>query len=135
MNSKDFLIGSLIGGIVGASVALLFAPKSGKEMRDDLNEGATQVRDRAMEWKDMAYDKGNEFSEKAKQTTADWSKNVSDKSQQLSDKVKSTVDGIKYKQEEWEEVAEDVAEEVAEAIEEAAEELHRQQEVASNTQV
>ena len=58
INSKDFIIGTLIGSIVGASVALLFAPKSGKELRDDINHGAIQARDRANEWKDTAIVKG-----------------------------------------------------------------------------
>src|SRR5690625_2973817 len=65
INSKDFIIGTLIGGIVGAGVALFLAPKSGKELRGDLNQGAMQVKDRAYEWKDVAQDKGDDLKEKA----------------------------------------------------------------------
>lgn len=36
INSKDFLIGTLIGGIIGATTALFLAPKSGKELRDEI---------------------------------------------------------------------------------------------------
>ena len=36
INAKDFLIGTLVGGIVGSLTALLLAPKSGKELRGDL---------------------------------------------------------------------------------------------------
>lgn len=39
MSGKDFVIGALLGGIIGASAALLLAPKSGKELRQDLSEG------------------------------------------------------------------------------------------------
>ncbi|GAJ99426.1 YtxH domain-containing protein [Geomicrobium sp. JCM 19055] len=49
MNTKDFLIGTLIGGIVGASAALLFAPKSGKELRGDISEGASTAKDKTYE--------------------------------------------------------------------------------------
>lgn len=33
---KSFLRGLLLGGLVGAVAALLYAPKSGKEMRRDI---------------------------------------------------------------------------------------------------
>src|SRR5699024_12850906 len=65
INSKDFIIGTLIGGIVGASAALLFAPKSGKELRGDINQGASQMKDKAANWKDTAYDKSLELKDKA----------------------------------------------------------------------
>src|SRR5699024_11997693 len=67
INSKDFIIGTLIGGIVGAGVALFLAPKSGKELRGDLNQGAMQVKDRAYEWKDVAKEKGEDRKEKHKE--------------------------------------------------------------------
>jgi len=36
--TKGFLIGVLTGGVVGGSIALLLAPKSGKELRKDISE-------------------------------------------------------------------------------------------------
>lgn len=39
----------LLGAALGAGVALLFAPKSGKEMRRDLNRGIKGLRDLADE--------------------------------------------------------------------------------------
>lgn len=38
-NCKSFLAGVFIGGMVGAAVALLMAPKAGPEMRKDLEKG------------------------------------------------------------------------------------------------
>ena len=46
INTKDFLIGALVGGIVGAVTALLLAPKSGKEMRSDLNFQAHALKEK-----------------------------------------------------------------------------------------
>lgn len=43
--TKGFLLGALAGGIVGSVTALLFAPKSGKELRGDISEGAQKVSD------------------------------------------------------------------------------------------
>jgi len=35
--AKGFLLGALVGGAVGAITALLFAPKPGKELRDEIS--------------------------------------------------------------------------------------------------
>ncbi|HUF51865.1 MAG TPA: YtxH domain-containing protein [Longimicrobiales bacterium] len=37
----------LWGALLGAGVALLFAPRSGREMRDEIRAGALRMRDRA----------------------------------------------------------------------------------------
>ncbi|MGN8645834.1 YtxH domain-containing protein [Gracilibacillus sp. HCP3S3_G5_1] len=119
INSKDFLIGSLIGGIVGASLALIFAPKSGKELRSDLNQGAHYVKDRANEWKDVAYEKGSDWSNYAKEQSQQLGQAVSEKSQDLTNKLKETSATIQEKISKDED-PEKAAEEVAQAIEEAA---------------
>lgn len=42
-----FLLGALAGALVGAGVALLMAPKTGAETRQDLSSGYNTVRDAA----------------------------------------------------------------------------------------
>jgi len=42
-----FLKGLLLGGAVGAVLALLFAPKSGKELREDIARKATGLKEEA----------------------------------------------------------------------------------------
>ena len=42
-----FLLGALAGALVGAGVALLMAPKSGQQVRQDLNQGFSTVKDAA----------------------------------------------------------------------------------------
>ncbi|KAB8138334.1 YtxH domain-containing protein [Gracilibacillus oryzae] len=119
INSKDFLIGSLIGGIVGASLALIFAPKSGKELRSDINHGAHYVKDRANEWKEVAYDKGNEWKGYAQEQSNQLGQVVSEKSQNLTNKLKETKTTIQDKMKGQQE-PEEAAEEVARAIDDAA---------------
>src|SRR5690625_506984 len=87
INSKDFIIGTLIGGIVGAGVALFLAPKSGKELRGDLNQGAMQVKDRAYEWKDVAQDKGDDLKEKAYVKGSELKKKAVDQTSELTKTV------------------------------------------------
>lgn len=43
----SFLLGALAGALVGAGVALLMAPKSGAQVRQDLNSGLNSARDAA----------------------------------------------------------------------------------------
>jgi gas vesicle protein len=45
--SGTFLLGALAGALVGAGVALLMAPKSGAETRQDLTNGYGSMRDAA----------------------------------------------------------------------------------------
>ena len=45
--SGMFLLGALAGALVGAGVALLMAPKSGAETRQNLNSGYNSMRDAA----------------------------------------------------------------------------------------
>ncbi|TNE35232.1 hypothetical protein EP342_01875 [bacterium] len=45
--AKGFLFGALLGGTVGAVVALLTAPKSGKELRKDISEKSTEYYGKA----------------------------------------------------------------------------------------
>ena len=53
--SGMFLLGALAGALVGAGVALLVAPKSGAQVRQDLNSGFNTVRDAATRrYRDLA---------------------------------------------------------------------------------
>lgn len=87
--NKDFLLGTIIGGVVGAATALLLAPKAGKELRADLNEQAAYVRLKTEQVKNSAVEKGQEFAQTAKVKTADLSHTISEQSSQVVDKVKN----------------------------------------------
>lgn len=45
--SGMFLLGALAGALVGAGVALLMTPKTGEQVRRDLSDGYSSVRDAA----------------------------------------------------------------------------------------
>ncbi|MFN3195021.1 MAG: YtxH domain-containing protein [Chlorobiota bacterium] len=45
--TKGFLIGTLVGGAIGAAVALLTAPKSGRELRGDIQEKSNEYYNKA----------------------------------------------------------------------------------------
>jgi gas vesicle protein len=45
--TSGFAIGLLVGAVAGAAVALLFAPKPGVELRGNIGESVTSLRDAA----------------------------------------------------------------------------------------
>ncbi len=56
-NGAAVLISFLVGGIVGAGLALLFAPYSGRKMRDKIADMAEDVRDYAADYTNKIKDK------------------------------------------------------------------------------
>jgi len=44
-----FLIGIVLGGLIGAAVALLYAPQSGEETRAAIRERSIELKEQAME--------------------------------------------------------------------------------------
>ncbi len=73
VNGKDFVIGALVGGIIGAAAALLLAPKSGRELRGDISDGY----------------------QTATKKTEEISKSLSEQSDQFVAKVKDVVENVK----------------------------------------
>jgi gas vesicle protein len=60
-NNSDLLAGLLIGGLIGTALGILYAPKSGKETRDEITGKAKELLDKAKE----EYEKGVERSKAA----------------------------------------------------------------------
>lgn len=79
MSSKDFLIGALIGGIIGAATALFLAPKSGKELRADLNTQASTLKEKA--------------SQSSSNESGGFTQQIKDQSTKVVDKVKNLKGG------------------------------------------
>ncbi|HWO96338.1 MAG TPA: YtxH domain-containing protein [Bacillus sp. (in: firmicutes)] len=88
LSSKDFLLGTMIGGLVGAATALLLAPKTGRELRSDINDQATYVRLKTEQMKHSALEKGQDLAVTAKDKTAQFSDAISLRSSQVVNKVK-----------------------------------------------
>jgi gas vesicle protein len=74
----------IIGGGIGAVIALLFAPKSGKELREDIadasrkglekgKEAASQLQERAGEYYETGREKASEFYQTAQGKAGEFS--------------------------------------------------------------
>ncbi|WP_449621358.1 YtxH domain-containing protein [Robertmurraya sp. Marseille-Q9965] len=89
LNTKDFLLGALIGGIVGAATALFLTPKSGKDIREELSQQAITLKEKTGYIRETALNKGTELAEVAKERSISLGQAVSKQSNELVSKVKA----------------------------------------------
>ena len=71
IHAKDFIIGALTGAIVGSLTALFLAPKSGRELRHDINNQAYTLRDKTDQLRTSAISKGSELTSSVKDKTTE----------------------------------------------------------------
>ena len=90
-----FLLGAFIGSVAAATTALLFAPKSGKELREDLAVKADELKEQLPDYVDISIDKGVELSEVALNATEDIRVNLKDSASQFKDTVKKSATNLK----------------------------------------
>ncbi|SDN18090.1 Gas vesicle protein [Paenibacillus sp. yr247] len=109
---KDLLIGAVVGGLLGAATALLFAPKSGRELRSDIAESAQVVSDKTVQ-----------IASTVSQKTQDVAKTVSNTASELVGKAKDTATSVVETVRSWKESK--IDDELSDEVEasEAAEDL------------
>ena len=78
-----FFLGALFGASVAGIAALLYAPKSGKELRRDIAVEVDQFLDSAGEYTDYAVERGVELYDAAYETTEDIKVNLKDSADQF----------------------------------------------------
>lgn len=101
-STKDFLLGALIGSVVGAVTAILLTPKSGKDIRGDIKEYSTKVN------ADELRKKGQNLFETAKEKSSQIGQAVTEQTNQILSKFKD----VKQTDKELDEVAEENGENV-----------------------
>lgn len=84
-SNKGFISGLLAGGFIGALAALLYAPKSGRELRKDISDKSSEIMN----------DTGELF-ENAKSKAADVISDVKKKAGNLLEEGKNTVGSITH---------------------------------------
>ena len=63
--ASGIILAFLMGGLTGAALAILFAPRSGKETRDLLGERLREGAERTRDLRDRAATKGREILDDA----------------------------------------------------------------------
>jgi gas vesicle protein len=80
---KGLLIGFLAGGTIGAIIALLYAPKSGKELRSDIKTKADEYLNEADKYISDAKDKAKELINEGKRKSERLISDAKSKSEEL----------------------------------------------------
>lgn len=65
-NSRSILVPLLVGGVVGAGIALLLAPKAGREIRKDIKEFAGETKEKVS----STFEKGKELYQEGRSAVA-----------------------------------------------------------------
>lgn len=92
--AKGLLIGFIAGAVAGAVTALLYAPKTGKELRSDLKQKANNLKDDAAEYLKTTRSKINEAVTKTKSRSGQFVSEVTEQAGHIlddADKMLSTM--------------------------------------------
>ena len=68
MAADDCLKGLLIGGLIGAVMGILYAPKSGKAIREDIRDSAEELLEKAKHQYEEAYKKIEKLADREKES-------------------------------------------------------------------
>ena len=115
-NKGGFIVGALVGTVIGGVVALLAAPKSGKQLRDDISGELDNWIDRANDYTDYAVERGVEMYDVATGVAGEVGEDI-------KVNLKSTADQLKKSAEELKSHAEKEVANVSDNIQEAGKEL------------
>jgi len=66
--SNQVIAAAMVGSLSGAVLGLLLAPKSGQELRQDINEQAHKLGDKAVEIRDKAQSVWHNIEDKTEKT-------------------------------------------------------------------
>ncbi|KAF9118235.1 hypothetical protein BGX30_004721 [Mortierella sp. GBA39] len=87
-SGSNFLKGVFIGGLLGAAAALLFAPKTGRELRGDLSDKLSVVTDKTKEVASVVTEKATDLAKTVSSKTTDLAKSVNESKNTIMESVK-----------------------------------------------
>jgi gas vesicle protein len=74
----SFMMGLLTGTVVGVGLGMLFAPKAGSELRNQLSDQAGALADQAQEGYRRATESAGQWAEEGKETAGEWAERGKD---------------------------------------------------------
>jgi gas vesicle protein len=92
---KGFIVGLLAGGAVGAVLALLYAPKSGRELRKDLSQGAEELLDEAEGAVSAARSRASEIVSDARQRSDQLISDARKRASSLLEDAEKVISGVR----------------------------------------
>ena len=88
---SDFFKGALFGGIIGVVAGLLFAPKSGKETREDIRKCSLEMKDKSLEKLEVVQKRAEEILMETKKQLDELKKNVEATTKDLAEAAGSQI--------------------------------------------
>lgn len=86
-SGSSFMLGILTGAFVGAGVALLFAPKSGTEMRAQLSEQSRRLADRVNEQTESLRATAGQLRDQGRERVQQLSSQLSDRASSAAERL------------------------------------------------
>jgi gas vesicle protein len=130
-DSKDFMIGVLVGSAIGAAAALLYAPQSGTDTRILLKTRADEAKDRTAEMAQQARARASELANTAQGRIGEVRGQVQAKAGEITNQAQELVDRGRHMVEQQKEAVLSAVEAGRQAYTEKQNQL--QQEVAEDT--
>src|SRR3954451_20963780 len=103
---SSFVMGLLTGTVLGAGLGILFAPKAGSEMRNQLSEqagnlanqaqdGIRKVQENAPEWMDRGRDMYGKAKDAVNRGADEAQRYVRDNAGSMQDAARDTINSVK----------------------------------------
>ena len=94
-NPAVWFTGMMIGGLVGAGVALLTAPRSGEETRAMIREKSIEMKDQAVKSIEETRERAGELAQTGKERVAEMTKRGQEAIAEKSNGAKKIFSGLK----------------------------------------
>jgi gas vesicle protein len=79
----------IVGGGIGAILALLFAPKSGQELREDIADATRKGIEKSKEAAAQIQEKAGDYYEVSREKASELYQSATEKAEELTEKAKS----------------------------------------------
>lgn len=96
--AEGFIVGALVGAAVAALSSLLLAPKSGRELREDIGDTTHKALDQANNYLDTARQKGQEVAHDVEQQASEYFDVASKEAKKATKKTKRFFDNTDKKE-------------------------------------
>ncbi len=93
--AKGLFIGFLAGSVVGAIAALLYAPKSGKDLRSDIRKKANEFAEDASDYVKSARSKAADLVNQGKNRSDQLVSDAKQKAEHILDDAEKVLSGIR----------------------------------------
>ena len=86
--AEGFILGAIAGAAAAAIASLLFAPKSGKDLRKDISEGTSKTLEQADGYLDAAKQKGSQMVDDVEKSASEYFNLAGNKTDDVVSKTK-----------------------------------------------